>query len=86
MRTSEMTKAQQELVADLEEPLRDMGCTIGNIPYDKLERAIAYAKAQGDDTVTVKIPSHSELSMSLAEAKLLLPVLRPSDSVYGSRW
>ena len=43
----------------------------GNLPPDRVKSALKEARAEGDDNVTVKIPSYSEFNMSLKEAEAL---------------
>jgi hypothetical protein len=59
-------------LANVESSFREEGMSIHDIPVDRLKDEIAYAKKNSDDTVTVKIPSRSEMSMSLDEAHAVL--------------
>jgi hypothetical protein len=62
--------------------------SIHDIPADRLKEEIDRARQHGDRDVTVKIPSYSEVSFSLPQAKAIYAELtkhKHSHSVYGGR-
>jgi hypothetical protein len=74
------TKLVQEINAALREEFTKedwgMTATVHNIPSDRLQEEIANAKRFNSKTVTVKIPSLCEFSMSLAHAEAVLRSIR----------
>lgn len=64
---------------------REAPQSISRIPSDRLKREIERAEADGDDTVTVKIPSYSEVNMSLDEARAVLGELGNDDDAPWNR-
>jgi hypothetical protein len=60
------------IIDRVESNLREDGYSIHQIPVDRLKAEIAYAAKHGDGDVTVKIPSRSEISMSVEHAQAVL--------------
>ncbi len=75
------TKSEADHVAAVEQRIRENNgdieeredqMNLSRIPADRLQDEIKYAEKGGGDDVTIKIPSGSEFSMSLKEAKAVL--------------
>jgi hypothetical protein len=74
-------KTPDQHVADVKNMLREefgsASETVGiwNIPSDRLKQALDQAVASGASDVTVKIPSHSEFTMTVPQAKAVHAVV-----------
>lgn len=67
---SQKKLAPKELVARVEKRLReDWGVGLWVIPFNRLTEEIRYSEHAKLDEVTVKVPSRSEFSMTLDEAR-----------------
>jgi hypothetical protein len=76
--TNDISSTVRKLDADVRESFfraddpetHHMG--VKDLPPDRLKKELAYAKKHGRNDVTVKIPSHSEFSMSVESAAALV--------------
>ena len=86
------SKSNVEHVADVERSIREDNqgldreneMSLGRIPTDRLKEEIDYSVKAKDTSVTVKIPSGSEFTMTLPQARAVYAHLTKFDRPLGS--
>lgn len=63
---------ERELVAGVESRLREDFPCGAYLPEDRLRSEIVRAERENDPYLTIKIPSHSEFELTLAEGRAYL--------------